>query len=120
MNITFSLDAGKKTWSVICLIDKDLQTEFRAQFGQSESNAGRLLERIADRIPSMLLSCLDTDPSRPTQDQLSTALELAYTLELPILAAVVRNRRCMQEFLDEHARDFVRERPEYSLRKTTT
>jgi hypothetical protein len=119
MNVTVSFNACKKARSVICLIDKDLQTEIRSQFEQSEENADHLLERIANRMPSMLLSCLDKeDPSRPTLDQLFIALEMADTLELAIPAAVVRNRQCMQEFLDEHADDFVRERPEYTLTKT--
>ena len=47
-----------------------------------------MLERIADRIPSLVFV---KDPGSPTPEQLSIALEVANTLELAIPAEAVRH-----------------------------
>jgi hypothetical protein len=120
MKATFSFKDGEKAWTVVCLIDNDLKEEIRAQVLKGEKHVDDFLRQIWDCIPSMLVCWLHEDPSRPTLSQLFIAFEEAYTLDLPISAAAVRNRQCMEEFLNEHSQEFVRQRPEYSLVKTTT
>jgi hypothetical protein len=54
MSITGSLKHDQDALTLMCVIDQELQAEIRSFLG-IKKNADRMLERIADRIPSLVL-----------------------------------------------------------------